>query len=419
MSNYIQTKAQNKEDLKQLSFLFDKIFAPEKVGQLANTLTRYFPNLNYNNWYISKTNIDDEIVSGFVKIPWTWLFNGIELKVAELGIAGTEETHRGKGLFKHNHQLFNDDLLENSYDLAVIQGIPGIYHRLGYYYALPMEHHTELPLTSLPSNCNSKIRSANENDIDFLLEEDKYYHRKHAISAVRTKDHWHYILDKGQTTDYATKIYILEDETDKYYVRILEAGFGQGLIVSEASDNCSSDQLNELLAFLNQEAVHLKKPYIRLNLPNSHSLVKKAMLHGATTRPSYGWQIKIIDIKSLINKLKPVFDQRIKYSEFAGLNATITLDFYQSQVHLALINGKLNVVDEEAKHTDYHMSIPEDLLPLIILGHRSWQELQFVRPDLFPADQFLRMDAHHPSELTGELMSVLFPKLDNWIYCEY
>ena len=420
MTNYIFSKAESKTDLNQLAKLFNKVFEPEKVGELAESLTLHYPDMNYNNWYIARDNKSQNIVSGFVLIPWEWQMQGISLKIAEMGIVGTNEQHRGQDLFRNNNNTFEKDLIEFEYDLAVIQGIPGIYHRLGYHYAIEMENHIELPLTALPNSYNLKFRAANFNDISFLMHEEDKSRALLQISVVRSKEKWQYILSEGKSTEYGSEIFIIESNDKSYFVRILKQGFGNGLIISEASCDIPVSVINELMAFLKNKALKTKKPFIRLNLPGRHILIDYAKLYGAVARQPYAWQVKIVNYLSFIHKIKSLLEQRVKNSIYTGLSGTVALHLYTKQINMRWHNGQIIKVDEGiTEATDFTLSIPEECLPALLLGHRTWKELQFNRPDVFPADQYLRLTTDEPSEKTGHLFSVLFPRINSWIYCQY
>ena len=96
------------------------------------------------------------IVSAFALIPWTWEMHGIHLKVAEMGIVGTLEDHRHRGLMRALNAEFDRTLGNERFDIAVIQGIPGFYHHFGYHYAVTMENHVNLPLYAIPERAESK-----------------------------------------------------------------------------------------------------------------------------------------------------------------------------------------------------------------------------------------------------------------------
>jgi predicted acetyltransferase len=420
MDNYIYTQASNQNELNQLVTLFNTVFSPEKVGELAQILTDHFPEFDFSNWYVVKDKNTEAIVSGFTSLPWQWSFEGIALKVAELGILGTYNEHRNKGLFKINNQHFEEDLKTQDYDLAVIQGIPGIYHRLGYHYSLPMENHSEVPLYAIADDLPIDIREANAEDIPFLLEEETNFNQSLNIASVRKAEHWDYILFHGKKTEYASRVFIINDLDKQYYLRILDAGFGTGLTVSEASILMPSHIQQATFSFLKLEAKKLNKSYLRLNLPDSHPFVRAAQNYGATIRPSYAWQIKVLDVRKFIGKISSVLEQRLQNSSYAGITAITSINCYQFQININWQNGLITDINtaqaDEATHT---ISIPEHLLSSLLLGYRSWREMQHLHPDVFPADQYLRLSSTQPSELSGEFFDALFPKLNNWINYQY
>ncbi|MCG8581520.1 MAG: GNAT family N-acetyltransferase [Bacteroidales bacterium] len=420
MKHYTYTKASNNNDLSQLVTLFNTVFSPEKVGELAQVLTDHFPGFGLSNWYVVKEKDTDTVVSGFTSIPWQWIFEGIQLKVAELGILGTYDAHRNKGLFKINNQHFEEDLKEQNYDLAVIQGIPGIYHRLGYYYSLPMENHTEVPLHAIETDLAIDIHEACAEDIPFLIKEETTFTKAYSIASVRNTEHWEYILTHGKKSEYASRVYIVNNQDKQYYLRILDGGFGTGLTVSEASMSMPVNVIKTVFSYLKQEATRLNKPYLRLNMPDSHPFVKAAKNYGASIRPSYAWQIKIVNPVSFIEKIKPILEQRIINSLYSGFTGVTSINCYQFQINVTWKDGLIIDIDKtQGDEATYSLSIPDHLLSQLLLGHRTWQELQFIHPDVFPADQYLRFSTEQPSELSGEFFEVLFPKLTNWINCQY
>ncbi|WP_430816617.1 GNAT family N-acetyltransferase [Carboxylicivirga sp. RSCT41] len=420
MKTYTYTNAGTAKELSQLVTLFNKVFAPEKVGELAQILTDHFPGFSFPDWYIVKDESTGSVVSGFASIPWQWQFEGIPLKVAELGILGTDDDHRNKGLFKANNEHFEHDLKAQDYDLAVIQGIPGIYHRLGYYYSLPMENHTEVPLYAIQDHLPIDMREANSDDIPFLVEEERQFNRTYNISSVRTAEHWQYILSHGKKSEYGSRIFIITNQGKKYYIRILDGGFGTGVHVSEASISMPADTQRATFSYLKEEAARLEKSHIRLNLPEDHPFVKTAGAYGATIRPSYAWQIKIIDFGRFIGKIKQVLERRIQNSSFAGITAITSINCYQFQINIHWKNGMIHDINtDQSDEATYTMSIPGQLLTQLLLGYRTWQEMQYINPDVFPADQYLRFSCHQPSEISGQFFTALFPKLSNWVNCQY
>lgn len=423
MSNYTIRNAKDQHDIDQLKPLFNQVFHPEKVGDFAEVISHYLPGLEPNNWFVAEDSSTSSIVSAFALIPWQWEMAGIRLKVAEMGIVGTHPDHQGKGLMKRLNHRYDHRLSEEKYDLAVIQGIPGFYHQFGYHYCIPMENHIEIPLHLINSNDNQdfSVREATVDDISFLMHQDKLYRQNHLFSVRRSKEQWKYLLTHSKKTEYGADYWVIKNTSgEKYYARLPLMGFGHGLTISEVSEAISWPAMEALMIYMQKEATKRQKPYIRLNLPHSSNLSQWAVQKGVQPGLSYAWQIKIVNWPDFIYKMKPVLEERLANSPFKGWNHPIRISTYREHFDLKWKKGHLKEVTKmNGQESQYTICIPPDLLTPLILGHRSWKELQINRPDLAPINQYLRMDSQHLSEETGALIDTLFPRCDSWIYEQY
>lgn len=413
MNKYRTRRAESSEDAKRLHALFSDVFHPEDVGAFAETIFHHLPRMKLKYWYLAEEITTAQIVSAFALIPWVWELEGVKLQVAEMGIVGTQQQHRGRGLMKTLNTEFDGTLDEENFDLAVIQGIPGFYHRFGYHYAIPLENHINLPLHLIPKKQeHSKylFRPASIEDIPYLLQEDQTYRDFFSLSVFRDTANWTYILTKSVHTEYGSEYWIMEqqDEVQKFYCRIAKQGFGTGLILSEISENITYDAFNELLVFCRTLAVERKKPYIRFNLDNHASASKFAFSMGAHHEKCYAWQIKIPDTIRFLTTMKPILEKRLQNSIFVHFSGTLRLNFFTRNVDLRWRNGSLTeIVPGEGKCVDT-FSINTDLFPALCLGYRTWQEIRHLRKDIFPSSDRSRL-----------LIETLFPSRRSWIYEQY
>ncbi|HAZ27685.1 TPA: hypothetical protein DCY67_03570 [Candidatus Acetothermia bacterium] len=74
-------------------------------------------------------------VHDFVAIEPVW----VEILAAELGLVGTLDEWRGRGLQRRMVAYFRERMAERGAVLSIIQGIPGFYRQFGYVYAIPLE----------------------------------------------------------------------------------------------------------------------------------------------------------------------------------------------------------------------------------------------------------------------------------------
>jgi predicted N-acetyltransferase YhbS len=404
-------RAESSEDAKRLHVLFSDVFHPEDVGTLAETIFNHLPRMERKFWFIAEEKKTEKIVSAFALIPWTWEMEGIKLRVAEIGIVGTQEKHRGQGLMRILNREFDKTLDEEKFDLAVIQGIPGFYHRFGYYYSLPLENHINMPLHLIQEEQENvySFRIACLEDIPFLLQEDQDYRQNFSISTFRDEANWKYLLTDSLNTEYGSEFWIMEQQDkSKFYCRIPKQGFGSGLIISEISENITYEALQHILSFCKKLAIERNKPYIRLNLHHDSTAGKMAISMGAEQGKTYAWQIKIPHIIRLLKKIGPILERRIEASSFKNLSSTLRLNFFKNNVDLLWVNGNLEDVLPGEGESENIFSINADLFPALCLGHRTWREIKYIRPDIFPS-----------SGKSALLIETLFSPMKSWIHEQY
>ncbi len=410
---YTIRRAESSSDEKRLYSLFTEVFHPEEVGILAETFFRHLPGMEDKYWFMAEEKKTGRIVSAFALIPWVWEMEGIKLKVAEMGIVGTLEKHRNQGLMRVLNREFDQTLDEEKYDLAVIQGIPGFYHQFGYSYSVPLENHINLPLQSVSEKRKQDpyaFRLAGVEDIPYLMREDDAYRARYSLSSFRDEAHWQYLLTESLKTEYGSEYWIIEHPKKKetFYCRIPEHGFGKGLIVSEISENITLDALSSFFSFFKRKAIERNKPYIRLNLHDDSTAGKLAISMGANQGNPYAWQIKIPSTIRLLKTIAPLLEQRMQKSCFNHFSGTFRLDFFKTTVDLLWKEGILESVRRGEGKCRYVFSINADLFPALCLGHRTWQELRYIKPDISPK-----------SAESALLLETLFPSKNSWIHEQY
>jgi hypothetical protein len=175
-----------------------------------------------------------------------------------------------------------------------------------------------------------------------------------------------------------------------------------------------------ILSFCKNRAEEQNKPYIRLNMhPDSEAGILASAINISGTNP-YAWQIKIPDRLRFIRTIGPLLETRLQKSIFHQFNETIRLDLYTEKIDLIWNKGTLKSVinggEEKCSHT---FCIPSHLFPALILGYRTWQELQYIRPDIAPSDQYTGSYIDTTHNITGYIIDTLFPSCISWIYGQY
>ncbi len=412
------------EEFQNLVQLYETVFLPERVDTLADKIFYHYPGMKERYGYFVEETENNTVVSGLVLIPQQWSMKGIPLCVAEMAMVATAPKYRNKGLIRELNAAFDKTLLKEQYDLAVIQGIPGFYHSFGYYYALPLESQTTIPIDRIPDIINPRFsfRKAGTDDIPFLMREDKEYRNQYLISSVRNEKHWEYLLTCGRETEYGSDFWILYDTKTgiQKYCRIPFKGFGSGLIIGEMSVGGSPDIYAAFLSFCRTLADDQKKTYIRLNMPIEWSRMTYGSHLNDTIPQSYAWQVKIPNILSFISKISPLLEERMKSGPIPSFTGTVRLDLFREKIDMVWKSGSLISVRKEDKQACTHTFwIPKDLFYPLCLGYRTWQQLQFCRPDIAPEEQYAGEIIPGNEITTGQIIDILFPSACSWIYTLY
>lgn len=391
----------NNSELEQLSDFFNSVFNSKIEGALAKRATLEMPGLNIKDWYIQE--YDKKIVSAIAKVEWNIFIDNIKLIVWEQAFVGTHEKHRGKKLISNLNNILDKDAKNAEVDFIMIQGIPDFYSKFGYRYAIEFENHLNLPLKCINDvdDKDYKIKKGSINDYPTYVNQEDLVKNNYYIKSQRSKDVWSYQLSHNNDVPYSSEVWFI----DNYFVKISRDGFGDGLIISEISENIPSSHFYVMLSFLKKIAIERGKPYLRFNIQHNSSPAKMVLKKGANFDKTYGWQVKIINIVKFLNKIKPILQGRINDSEFKNLSDFFYIIISGKYIYFTFNDGLItNISNEEPQDGNLGVHLPNDCIEPLILGFRSWKEIQYCRCDLY---------SFNPS--SEKLVETLFPKKNSWI----
>lgn len=400
----------DKSDVERIAAFDAQIFG-QGVGEFASALMLHHPATRPEHWLYIEDETSKQIVSALCLIPWEWRYEEVTLKSGEVGIVGTLESHRHRGLVRALMARHRELLQEGEFDLSHIQGVPYFYRQFGYEYAMPLEAHWNVELrclTDKPVETPYRFRLASVQDVPILMRLCEQAAKSLDISAVRDEGVWQYLLDQSLKTEVGAETWLVLDAEQQPmgYFRIPFHGFGDGLIVNETS-RLNSEMGEAVLVHLKGVAQERGKPHIRLNLPDTNDLVRVAGGFNAHNDGAYIWQIHVVDVARLLRKLTPVLERRIAESVYAGLTRTICLNLYREAFELRFEKGKLQAVNAVGFKDEWGIKIPPLLFAPLLLGYRSREELHHMYPDIAIDGQF------------KALVDVMFPKLESFLFTIY
>lgn len=401
----------DKEDAERLALFNGQIFGAG-VAEMTRSLIFNHPHTRLEHWLYIEEAASRQIVSALSLIPWVWRYEDVLLKSGELGVVGTLEAYRKRGLIRTLVSRHKELLREGEYDLSNIQGNPYFYRQFGYEYAIPLEANFHLELHNLPdapveAATALQIRRASRDDVPVLMVLYDEAAKTLDISAVRDAETWRYLIE-GVTGDTESEFWLVLDAAGKPrgYWRIALEGFGTGLIVCEVS-RLNAAAAEATVVKLKQIAVERGKPSIRLNLPANCDLLQLAKTWHVHHAGAYAWQMHIVDVGRLLRKIAPVLERRIANSTYSGLNEHVIINLYREAFDLHFDHGKLLSVNSIGFSERGEINIPPLLFAPLLLGYRSREELSAMYPDVSCWSR------------SQPLVDVLFPKLASFIYNGY
>ncbi len=400
--------AADERDVERVAEFDGSIHGP-LVDSMARSLFIHHPDTQKKDLIFVEDEKSGRVVSSLCLIPWTWRYEDVAIPTGEMGIVGTSEAYRRRGLIRAQVAYFKRRLEERGCLLSQIQGIPYYYRQFGYEYALPLEGGLRLEIRHVPAPPDTPFtfRLATPQDIPTLMQLYDEASQNLVIHTARDEAIWRYLLTHSKGTETEQETWIIEREGKIVgYLRVPQHHFGQELVVSEVS-RVRYEAAMATLHHLKTLAVERNKPGIRLNLPANCTLMQLARSLDAYDMGTYAWQIHVPDFVALLRALRPVFERRVAESPFAGLTKDVCVDLYRETIRLRFEAGALVEVANLGIAEGWDIRVPPLQFVPLVLGYRTVKELRAAYPDVSVAS---------PWHL---LMDTLFPKATSFIHTIY
>jgi len=404
--------AQDEDDVERVAKFDGVVFGDEKIGEFCRSLFLNHPNTQFSDLIFVENERTGEVVSSLCLIPWQWNYGDVKLGVAEMGIVGTLEPYRCRGLIRAQVNYFKELINKREFDISIIQGIPHFYRQFDYEYAIPLERWCQIEFHQIPDIPEMKYTCHQESASDINHLERLYNETANDldIHTCRTPEIWKYLVEISPLTVTDSERWIVEDTNKNIagYFSIQKHPFGNSLSVNEVS-RLSYDMAMAVLKHLKQIAIERGKPNIRLNLPANDRLVRIAKYHGAHDTGGYAWQIHIPCFSRFLKKIGLVLEQRLRESPFENLTENVLITFYKEKIEMCFSDGKLTDVRSLGFSSDQRAPIrlPWRAAIPLFMGYKSRDELRESWHDM----------GTEPKQ--SLLIDHLFPKMDSYIYSIY
>ena len=401
--------ATTREDVERVSEFNGIIHGPGIVSMTRNIFLQH-PDTRGGDLIFVEDTTTHQIVSSLCLIPWHIRYGEAQLTSGEMGIVGTLESYRRRGLIRAQAEVFMERLKARGCVLSHIQGIGYYYRQFGYEYAMPLDGGLIVTRRNLVSPAPGSFTCcpASSADIPALMTLADIAARDIAIHTVRDADIWRYLFTYSTGTETESEVWLVLDSDSRIrgYMRLPGHHFGQELTVSEASQ-MDFETAVASLHFLVQLAEERHTPGVRLCLPANCNLMRVACSFDARDMGNYAWQVHIPDAAALLGAVGPELERRVAGSLFAGLSRDIDIGFFRHAVRLTFSDGRITQVVDLGFTDGTAIRFPAQAFTKLALGYRSLDEILAAYPDAgVPlADRLL--------------VETLFPEVQVFLYTIY
>lgn len=381
---------QGRRDIAGIARIFATAFGGVAVGEEYAKYLRGLKPREYKNHRCLE--VDGRIVSFLEVVPRSMYIGRSLLAIAGIGGVVTDPNHRKKG---YNRALLDDTIefmTEERYDLSILYGIPGYYHKFGYEVVMA-DYYVTLSPPDHPGGWSSFAASAvRKDDLPALCRlynaqarfRDGNCRRK---TMQKPKRGLKLCDRKGRPVAYAS----WRDEEGTMSVR------------DAAARNTAAGE--ELLKVLLITARRNALDHLKITLPFGYPLTdaiarRTSMFHRKNTR-NKGCMGRITNLPTLAGKMEKEWAYLLGRSEFAGKAANLKLLVDARTLSISYSGGKVTTRVTSGKADG---SVTQERFAQMLLGYRNLSELADEKDVGFGRGQLRLLEVLFPERCSTLLM---------------
>lgn len=336
-SNYQVIVPDEMQHLLQMGALTANVFSG---GNYVEAFCQNYIGNSHYDWHTSRLVQDgDQLIHHWGVWGYPMRVEDIQLKVGGIGAVATHPDYRKQGVMYQAAEASFDAMKADGYDLSILRGRH--YVKMGYArawnyvtYLLKVE---DLPEPHLFSPYQAL-------GVERVVEMDSLYNQSHAAytgTAIRPTFRNRHPEDMGVYAWFDAQgklegyIRALPAEEEPKKLQCLEAAGSPQQALAVLVDVFKRGGFESLVCF---------------TIPHHHPLLQQLRKGACIVEDRYfdvsGWRVRIINLKSTLVKLIPLFERRLAGSQFAGWSGNLLIDAGEQQAVLMIENRKFDVRDE-------------------------------------------------------------------------
>lgn len=376
--------------------------------EIAYLVDGHYPGLGIEDFLVV-TNRQGQLVSALMLAQINFRIGQTWLKLAQPEFVVSHPEYRGRGLIRQQFAVLDKWMQERQLPIAIIGGINYFYRQFGYEYgfqSMQSFNLTQEQLAQLPVAPDINVRRAMVADAEAMYnlvsEQEKNFDWQIQTSPAtlgwsEATRSW----ENSSPQDYLA-------ERDGQILSFIRVWQGTGAMEGSYTTGIYGDNLAaaQSLGAYCRRMDGVQK--LRLSSAPNTAFIKWLQTTFQPERATpYTWYVRINDVLAVFQALAGEFERRIAASQFAGFSEEVVLGFYRYQIRLLFEQGKIKEITQLPGNQSPAIGIPPDLLPKLIMGFRSVDELAYLYPDFVSAKQWDLVRALFPA-LYGQMRFFLF-----------
>ena len=386
-------------------------------------LTRPHPTFSPNDFTIVEEAASGRIVSSSNLISQTWSYEGIEFGVGRPELVGTLPEFRSRGLIRVQFEEIHKWSAERGEMVQAITGIPFYYRKFGYEMALDLDgrrfgYEPQVPKLKEGEVEPYVIRAAQESDLPFIAKLYDQTRKRSMIACERTPEIFRYELMGWGENNNCWVSCTIEDKAGELVGFFRHSGYNRhnSLIAARYELKTGLSWLEvtpSVVRYLwTKGQEYLERDGGECNsfgfiLGAEHPAYVALGNRLPTTRDPYAWYLRVPDLSSFLDHIKPALETRLAESIAPGHTREIRISFYRDGLRLVIEKGRLTLIErwKPSPEDGGEIAFPDLTFLQMLFGYRSYDELQYTFADCWC-----------DSEEVRSLINILFPKKLSNVY---
>ncbi|RKY67443.1 MAG: hypothetical protein DRP97_07425 [Candidatus Latescibacterota bacterium] len=328
--------------------------------------------------HIRELWVDDEVVAFLTVIDYQMRIGSAQVRMGGIGGVETKKMHRKKGYMR---MLMEDTVAymkHEGYDVSMLFGISNFYTKFGYAVCLPSHTCTVSTRDAEEAKKDAgayPIRNLEKGDMDSVLAFYNENNHGRTCSIIRTKEHFPEFR-KGSRYGQPPDHFVIEDDHKALLAYAVFDKSEQEVNVVEVETR--EDRLFPALLYeFAKMAIKRRCGHLTLYLPPDHPFTEFVHGYGCECIARYpkngGGMMRIIDQKSLFEKITGELGRRIADSKFGDFSGSLSIRTDVANTSFEIRDGLLNI--SSGQKSEHFLDLPQTTLMQLIAGHRTVRDV--------------------------------------------